>query len=90
VARLLAEIGLVGKLVIVTSRFHMQRARTIFGRVLSGIDVLTISDDDPGTPDQQWHERRAMANLDRELPMRGGGILPPGGLGTAGGKGGSG
>jgi hypothetical protein len=58
--------------------------------VLSGIEILTVSDDDPGTPDQQWHERRAMANLDRELPVREGGSQPPGGLGTAGGRGGSG
>ncbi len=81
VARLLSETApKVGRLVIVTSRFHMERARTIFARVLPGIEILTLSDDDLGTPDQQWHERRAMANLDRELPTRDGGLLPPAGL----------
>jgi uncharacterized SAM-binding protein YcdF (DUF218 family) len=86
-ARLLSEAGLaVGKLVIVTSRFHMERARTIFARVLPGMDIVTVTDDDLGTPEQQRHERRAMANLDRELPAREGGTPSPGGLGTGGEK----
>lgn len=75
-ARLLSGAGRgVRRLVLVTSRFHMERARTIFARTLPGVDVLTVPDDDPGTPDQQRHERRAMANLDRELPAPEG--VPP-------------
>jgi len=72
-AKLLSEAGMAPEklvLVLVTSRFHMERARCIFARALPGVDLLAVADDDAGTADQQEHERRAMANLDRELPGR--------------------
>ena len=70
VARLRGEAGLAGsRVVIVTSAFHMPRASAIFCRAMPGVELLTISDRDPGTPEQQQHEQRAMRNLDHELPV---------------------
>lgn len=69
VARLVAERGAESvRLVLVTSAFHMPRARTIFTRLMPGVRLSAIPDGNTGTPEQRMHERRAMANLEKELP----------------------
>lgn len=68
-ARLIAARGAAERrVVLVTSAFHMPRARIIFTRALPGVEVVPIEDRDAGTPDQRMHEERALRNLDRELP----------------------
>jgi hypothetical protein len=67
-ARLVAERGPEGlHLVLVTSAFHMPRAGEIFTRLMPGVRLSTVADGNMGTPEQQLHERRAMATLDLDL-----------------------